>query len=77
MTILTATQLRSDLYRILDRILSTGRPVEVVLKGRKLRIAPAIPKSKFDQLVAHDDAIIGDPDELVSIDGFHHWKPWL
>ncbi len=77
MTTLTATQLRADLYRILDRILSTGRPVEVVLKGRKLRIAPTVPKSKFDRLVSHDDAIIGDPDELLSIDGSRLWKPWL
>ncbi len=77
MSTLTATELRANLYKILEGILRSGRPVEVVLKGKKLRISPALPQAKFDRLEPHSDAIVGDPDELISIDWSEYWKPLL
>ncbi len=38
---ITASQLRADVYRILDDVLATGQPCEVVRKGRKLVILPS------------------------------------
>ena len=36
----TASKLRADIYNILDETLKTGIPVEVVRKGRVLKIVP-------------------------------------
>ena len=41
MTTYSITALRADLYRLLDRVLETGMPIEVERNGRRLRIAPA------------------------------------
>ena len=35
---LTASQLRADVYNILDRVLATGEPATIVRNGRTLRI---------------------------------------
>lgn len=75
-TTMTATELRGNLYKVLKRILKTGRPIEVVLNGQTLRIAPAMPQAKWEHLVAHPDCVVGDSDDLVDIDWSHEWKPF-
>ncbi len=72
---LSATRLRQDVYRILDEVLETGAPVEVVRKGRVLRIVPDEQPGRFDRLVPHPDYIVGDPDDLVHVDWSTHWDP--
>lgn len=37
---ITPSQLRSDVYRILDEVLETGRPYEVIRKGKKVILMP-------------------------------------
>jgi hypothetical protein len=37
---LTATELRANLYKVLDEVLATGRPCRVVRGGRAVRIEP-------------------------------------
>lgn len=74
----TPTKLRAELYRVLDQVLRTGNPVEIVHKGRRLRIAPAVPLGKkLARLDPHRDFIVGDPDELVKVNWLRHWKPVL
>jgi hypothetical protein len=67
------TQLRQNIYRILDRILETGIPVEIERKGKKLKIIPEEPVSKWDRLEKHN-VINGDPEELVHIDWSDEWN---
>lgn len=43
-TQITPTQLRQNVYRILDEVLESGRPTEVVRNGRKLLIVPEEPR---------------------------------
>ena len=43
---LTATELRRDIYRILDEVLDSGLSQEVLRKGRKLLIVPVEPKRR-------------------------------
>lgn len=72
----TASQLRQDIYRILDRILDTGEPVEIERKGRTLRIVPAdTDQPVLDRLIRRPEVIVGDPEELVSLDWSEHWRP--
>ncbi len=72
---LTPTELRSNLYRILDQVLDTGEPVEIVRRGRVMRIVADAPRFRLDELVPHPDFIVGDPDDLVHLDWSGEWKP--
>jgi hypothetical protein len=69
----TASELRQNVYRLLDQTLETGAPLEVRRKGRTLRIVPdAGSGGKLNSLVPHD-CIKGDPDDLVHIDWSDTW----
>jgi antitoxin (DNA-binding transcriptional repressor) of toxin-antitoxin stability system len=69
----TASQLRQDIYRLLDQVLDSGEPLEIVRKGRRLRLIPDPPARRLDRIVGNPDGIIGDPDDLVSIDWSGEW----
>ncbi len=72
---LKATTLRAQLYRVLDKVLRTGEPVEVLRNGKIIRLVPAVPPAKLDQLESRPDVIVGDPDDLVHLDWSDSWKP--
>lgn len=74
---ITASKLRENVYRILDRVLETGDPVEIVRSGRKLKIIPVESSTvgKLDRLQPHPEALIGDPEEIVHLDWSDHWTP--
>jgi len=69
----TASKLRADIYNILDQSLKTGVPVEVVRKGKILRIVPESKPSKLSRLKKRN-AIVGDPEDLVHMDWLHEWS---
>ncbi len=78
-TRLTASKLRQNIYRVLDRVLETGVPVEIERHGRRLRIVPAgsrraPPRSKLAGLKTRPYLRV-DPDTLVHIDWSHEWRP--
>jgi prevent-host-death family protein len=71
---LTASALRQNVYKILDRVADTGIPEEINRRGRILRIVAAEKKSKLAN--ARKRTIIkGDPEELVHMDWSHLWRP--
>ena len=72
---LSASRLRQDVYRILDEVIATGVPVEVLRKGRRVRIVPVDPPGRLDRLVPHPDAVVGDPEDLVHLGWSHEWSP--
>lgn len=69
---LTASRLRADIYRILDRVLETGVPVEIERKGRMLRIVADTAPSKLANLTRRP-YLAGDPEELVEMDWSESW----
>ena len=73
----TASQLRADIYRILDQVAETGIPVEIVRRRRRLKIVPAEDSKprKLDRLKARTKALVGDPEALVHLDWSKDWKP--
>ena len=74
-TPVTPSQLRADIYRLIDQVLETGEPLEIERKGQRLRLVPQEPGSKIDRLRPIRDLVIGDPDDLVETDWSAEWTP--
>lgn len=80
---MTATELRANVYKVLDEVIATGKPVEVTRKGCTVKISPAKRKRAkktediFERMKRHalPDLIVGDPEDLVHIDWSEYWKP--
>jgi antitoxin (DNA-binding transcriptional repressor) of toxin-antitoxin stability system len=72
---ITASELRQNIYRLLDQVLESGVPVEIERRGRRLRIVPVDPPSKLDRLVPHPDAMKERPEYYVHIDWSDEWHP--
>lgn len=71
---LTITELRSDLYKVVDQIIASGTPVEVMRNGHKIKIILADGPSKFERLVRRKNVINGDPESIVHSDWFSEWS---
>jgi len=71
----TASQLRADLYNLLDRVLASGEALEVERKGSILRIVPDGAPNWMERLVVREDVVAGDSDDLVHVDWSADWKP--
>ena len=67
------SHLRANLYRILDRVLKTGEPIEIDRAGKRLLLVPKEKKSKLENLVRRK-VIVGDPEDLVHTDWSKEWK---
>lgn len=70
----TLTELRSDLYRLVDRVLETGEPLEIERNGRKLLITPTPLENKLANLIRRHNVVAGDPEDLVHLDWSDEWK---
>jgi hypothetical protein len=72
---ITASALRANVYRLLDEVLESGRPLEIERKGKIVVIAPKQAQSIWDRLPRREGAIVGDPDELIHMDWSSEWNP--
>ena len=70
MRTVTPTELRANIYHLLDEVLSTGVPLEIQKGKQKLRIVPVETVDKFRSLQSRPQVIQGDPEALVAI----HWE---
>jgi len=71
--LVTASKFRSDIYRLLDKVLETGEPLEIVRKGRKLKIIPDKAGDKLGNLQRRDDYLKTDPEGIVHLDWAEEW----
>jgi antitoxin (DNA-binding transcriptional repressor) of toxin-antitoxin stability system len=71
---ITASKLRENVYRILDEALETGTPVEVIRKGKVLKIVPEKRPSKLANLKKRKNVFVGDPDDIINIDWMQEWR---
>jgi len=69
---ITASKLRENIYAVLDEVIETGTPIEILRKGRLLRIVPDKPISKLSRLKKRD-TITGDPESLVHMNWIDLW----
>jgi antitoxin (DNA-binding transcriptional repressor) of toxin-antitoxin stability system len=70
----TASDLRANVYRVLDSVLESGVPVEIERKGRVLKIVPEVATSKLSRLVERP-YLRGDSEEIVHLDWSRDWRP--
>ncbi|HEY3117666.1 MAG TPA: type II toxin-antitoxin system Phd/YefM family antitoxin [Chloroflexota bacterium] len=73
--VITATELRQNVYKLLDQVLESGEPLEIERNGRRLRVVPVDAPSKLDRLIPHPDYIVGDPEDFVHMDWLSEWHP--
>ncbi len=66
MSQISLTTLRQQLFKVVDRIIKTGVPVEISRRGHKLRIVPVAKASKLARLTPHK-ATVGNPEDLVEL----------
>lgn len=67
MKTVSPTELRSNIYKLLDEVLNSGVPLEINKGGKLLRIVPVAKSNKLANLKPKPDIIVGNPDDLVDI----------
>ena len=67
MKTITVTELRGNIFKLLDEVLNTGIPIEIKKGGKKLKIVPVDKADKLQNLVSRPNAIKGNPNDLVNI----------
>jgi len=63
----TLTALRQQLFKIVDKVIQTGIPVEIERHGHRLKIVLDDPPRKLANLRSHN-AIVGDANDLVDLE---------
>jgi prevent-host-death family protein len=67
MKTISVTELRGNIYQLLDEVLETGIPIEILKGGKKLKIIPVEQPDKLQNLISRPNVIQGNPDDLVHI----------
>ena len=70
---ITASTLRQNIYKLLDRVIETGEPIEILKKGVLLQIVP-LKKQKKVKRLKRREIMTSDPESIVHIDWAHEWK---
>jgi hypothetical protein len=70
---ISASQLRADVYNLLDQALATGEVIEVERRGQRLRIVPPRRTSWLDRLPRREGVVVGDPAALVEVEALFEW----
>ena len=70
---ISPSALRADIYRILDEVLETGKPVEINRRGQILRIVLDGQQPRSRRLVRRTDVIVGSADDLDDISWEDSW----
>jgi len=71
---LSATELRQDIYQKLDEVIATQEPLLIERKGNILKIIPLGRSSRIASLEPQE-LVVGDPDSLIHIDWSKTWSP--
>jgi hypothetical protein len=73
--VVSYTQLRGDLYRLLDAVLESGEALEIERKGQRLRVVPAQPRTLETLFPPDPSLVVGDVDEALDHDWSGDWSP--
>lgn len=73
--VVTPTDFRKNLFKLLDSIYESGKTLEIKRNGHIFKVVPPKKTKKLDRLVPHPDAIIGESSDIVHMDWSGEWKP--
>jgi antitoxin (DNA-binding transcriptional repressor) of toxin-antitoxin stability system len=71
---ISATRLRADIYRVIEGVIKSGVPVEIELRGKKVRIVPTEQRDKLANLVKRSGVVVGDPGRIDQAKAFDEAK---
>jgi len=69
---ITPSELRQNLYNLLDQVILTGKPVVIKRKNKVLKIIIEQPKLKLDNLKKRE-VMNCKPDEIINNDWEKEW----
>jgi hypothetical protein len=69
----TASKLRENIYGLLDQVIASGRPIEVIRKGTLLKIVPDNKTSKLSHLPKRK-GFKGNQDDILDMDWLAGWS---
>jgi hypothetical protein len=69
----TASKLRENVYSLLDQVIATGTPIEVIRKGTLLKIVAEKAPSKLSRLPKRK-GFKGDPDDILNMNWLAGWS---
>ena len=72
---MTPTELRNDIYRVLDDVLESGIPQEILRGSRTLLLVPAEGRRLRLEDLPRREALTCTPDELVATSWDQEWSP--
>ena len=70
---ITPSELRQNLYNLLDQVILTGKPIEIKRGNKVLKISVETPKAKLDNLKIRD-VLNCAPDEIINNNWEKEWK---
>ncbi len=73
---MTATQLRKDIYSVIDRVARTGAPVEITCKGTAVLIIPKAARSRLAHLKKRR-VLKCKPEDILTADWTGSWEPLI
>jgi antitoxin (DNA-binding transcriptional repressor) of toxin-antitoxin stability system len=71
----STSELRANIYRLLDQVIETGEPLEIARKGRVLKIIGDQPRAKLSRLRPHPGFMKDTPDSYIHMDWSEEWRP--
>ncbi len=70
---ITISNFRSNLFKLVDRVLKTRRPLEILRNGEILYLVPATRKNRLAALVRRP-GLVGDSDDLDKVSWEKEWN---
>jgi hypothetical protein len=70
----SVSALRANLYRLLDGVVETGRPVEVERRGERLKIVRSEQRSRLSLIRPVPGYLVGDQEALLGLDWSGEWR---
>ncbi len=70
---ISATELRQNLYKILDRVAEHGEEVVIRRKGKKIKISLEFVGKRSDRLIPHN-TVVGNPEDFSLLEAPWEWN---
>ena len=70
---ITPTELRKNLFNLLDEVISTGKTLEINRNGTIIKLVPPKKVSKFDKLKKHE-TLLCSPEDIIENKWEKEWS---